>query len=249
MNRIMLATLVLIFSLLSIGKAQDLVTDRPDFTESALVIPAKMIQIEAGAEYADFKSATDFSFPGVLARIGLGRNLEIRLGFSGWSKVTMNDRSNTYLNDLILEAKYQITNTTARIPMAVLLVSTLPTGDDEVSVAQMEIGIKFACSYDVNERFGLGANLGAISIGAGDQREVLSLASVALGIGVTDRLGAFIETHAEIPENASWQPVMDGGFTYLITPVAQADFYVGKGLNNHAADLIIGGGFSFRFGF
>lgn len=249
MNRIILAILLSISCLLSIGIAQELVTDRPDFTESALVVPAKMIQIEAGAEYTDFKSATDFSIPGVLARFGLGRNLEIRLGFSGWTSVTMNDKSNTYLNDMILEAKYQITSTTAQMPMAVLLVTTLPTGDEAVSVETLEIGIKFACSYDLSDRFSLGANFGAISSDTGDDNEILSLASIALGIGINNRLSAFLEALAEMPETEPWQPVFDGGFTYLITPVAQADLYVGKGLNNHTADLIIGGGFSFRFDF
>lgn len=249
MNRRMLATFLLIFSLFSFGIAQELVTDRPDFTESALVVPAKMLQIEAGAEYTDFKSTTDFSIPGVLARFGLGRNLEIRLGFSGWTSVTMSDKSKTYLNDMILEAKYQITNTSAQMPMAVLLVATLPTGDEAVSVETLEAGIKFACGYDLSDRFSLGANLGAISVGSGDGKEILSLASIALGIGINNRLSAFVEALAEMPATESWQPVMDGGFTYLVTPLAQADFYVGKGLNNHAADLIIGGGFSFRFSF
>ncbi|MBN1542540.1 hypothetical protein JW992_10370 [candidate division KSB1 bacterium] len=39
------------------------------------------------------------------------------------------------------------------------------------------------------------------------------------------------------------------GFTCLITPVVQADFYLGKGLNANGADLILGGGFSFRFSY
>ena len=40
-----------------------------------------------------------------------------------------------------------------------------------------------------------------------------------------------------------WQPVMDCGFTFLLTPDAQLDLYIGRGLNDFATDSIIGAGF------
>ncbi|MBD3384077.1 hypothetical protein GF407_04040 [candidate division KSB1 bacterium] len=248
MNRIYFLIVMIPIIGLSSGFSQELVTDRPDFTESALVVPAGTLQIEAGAEYADFNSVTDFSCPAILARAGLGNRFEVRVGFGGWSKITVDDKSQTYLNDLILEAKYQLTETSATIPMALMLVSTLPAGDEEVSVGNTEIGIKYACSYDVNESIGLGVNFGAISVTAGDERQILSLASVALGVGLSDKLAIFLETFAEIPQNQSWQPVLDGGFTYLLAPLLQADFYIGKGLNGQSAELIIGAGVSLGFG-
>jgi len=229
--------------------AQDLITDRPDFTESALAIPARMIQIESGAEYVDFKTMEELTYPNALARIGLGHNLEVRLGFSGWASVTENSKTNTYLNDVLLEAKYQFTGDDATVPFAALLVSTLPTGDDEISVGSAEVGLVLASSYDFNDRLGVGVNAGAISVDAGEDRDFMTLASVAMGIGINDRLGGFIEVLAEMPQNETWQPVVDGGFTFLVTPVAQLDLYVGKGLNDYGPDLIIGGGFSFRFGY
>ena len=82
--------------MLSICIAQDLVTDRPDFTESALVVPSKMIQLEGGVEVEDFNSVSTFSYPSILARIGIGYNLEVRLGFSGWLNERIDGNSNTY---------------------------------------------------------------------------------------------------------------------------------------------------------
>jgi hypothetical protein len=228
--------------------AQGLVTDRPDFTESALVVSAKTIQIESGVEYEDFNSVTGFTYPGILARIGVGYNLEARLGFGGWTNLKINDVSNTYLNDLLFEAKYQLTSSEAEIPMALLFVATLPTGDDEVSVPSAEYGFKFATSYDINDALGLGFNIGIISTDIGTERELLSLASIALGIGLTNQISTFVEVFAAMPPNASWQPVVDGGFTFLVSNDAQLDFYVGKGLNDYGADLIVGSGFSYRFG-
>lgn len=246
MQRYVILILFSMFIDVSGAAAQELVTDRPDFTESALVVSSKMIQIESGVELIEFNSSSTFSYPIVLARIGIGHNLEARVGFSGWINETIHGNSNTYINDMIFEAKYQITSTETEIPMALLLVSTLPTGDEEVSVENTEIGVKFACSYELNDRMGLAANIGTIATTA-SSREFISLASIAMGIGMSDKTSSFIELLAEIPEKEAWQPVIDGGVTYLITPVAQADFYVGTGLNAHSPDLIVGAGFSFRF--
>ncbi len=247
MTKHIFVILVLILCVSSTVSAQKIITDRPDFTESAFVVQAGIVQFESGVQYSDFKTLEELSFPITLARIGLGHNLEVRLGFSGWTNVTVNDESNSFLSDMIVEAKYQITGENAVMPMAILLVSTLPTGEDEVSVGAAKVGIKFATAYDINDRMGLGINLGAISVDAENERKIQVLTSFSLGIGLNDRLGAFVEVFAEMPQSEVWQPVLDGGFTFLLTPDAQLDLYIGKGLNDYTADLIIGAGFSFRF--
>ena len=100
MNKFFLI-IFLIFGILSISSAQDLVTDRPDFTESAFVVSPKIIQLEGGVEFEDFNSVSTFSYPSILARIGIGYNLEVRLGFSGWLNERIGSNSNTFLNDII----------------------------------------------------------------------------------------------------------------------------------------------------
>jgi hypothetical protein len=242
-------TLMTLFTVVSNGLTQELVTDRPDFTESAVVVPARMIQVESGVEAVDLGFLEELSYPNALARIGVGHNLELRVGVSGWTRISTDDRTETYLNDVLLEAKYQFTDANARIPVALLLVSTLPTGDDEVSVGEAEVGVKLASAADLNHRLSIGVNANLISTTSGKDRELLSQASVALGIGITDRLGGFAEVYTDIPPNDPWQPVVDGGVTVLLTPLLQLDLYAGAGLNDHAPELILGGGLSFRIGY
>ncbi len=243
--------LALLFFLISTHNlfSQELITDRPDFTESANAVPWRTVQVETGIEYGTFNSTSTLSYPIVLTRFGLGKQLEVRFGFSGWHQVSVNNQSETFLNDVLIESKYQLTAETANIPMAILLVSTLPTGDEEVSAGDAEIGLKYACSYDINESLSVGANIGAITALRDSDNEMVSLASIAMGMGITKKTSAFLEVFAEIPEQTAWEPVVDGGLTYLITPLAQADVYVGKGLNKHADNWIVGLGFSFQFNY
>lgn len=229
--------------------AQNIITDRPDFTESAVVVSGKTLQIESGLEYVDYKTSEELSYPKALARIGLGQNLEVRLGILGWTNVTIDNKSENYFNDFILEAKYQITDTDAKIPVSVLLVSKLPTGDEEVSSNEAEVGLKIATAFSINDFIGLGINVGAISVDNAGNREILSLASASMGIGIVDKLSAFIETYVNVPQNDVWMPILDFGFTYLINSDIQLDLYAGKGLNDYTPDFFIGAGFSFRSGF
>lgn len=238
----------LLFIGLTIGLyAQELVTDRPDYTESAQTVLPDMVQLEMGVGYAEMGDVSVTAYPNLLARIGIVKNLEIRLGLPGWVTPKVGDNSETYMNDVLFEAKYKISKKRASIPMALLFVMTLPTGDDEVSSGSPNIGMKFATSLDLNDQFSVGANVGAVSVEVNDQREILVLGSVSLGVGLTDKFGAFLEVFEEAPASTPWQPILDGGFTFLITPTNQLDFYVGTGLNDYGPDLMLGAGFSTRF--
>ena len=72
--------------------------------------------------------------------------------------------------------------------------------------------------------------------------------SLAVGIGVTDRLGAFIEVFGDRPvaADAATAVSADGGLTFLLTDVLQLDVSVGRRLRGPAGDLFIATGLSFR---
>ena len=210
---------------------QELVTDRPDFTESAIVVPSKSVQVEMGLAYEKTSDEKAYSLPNSLIRIGLNESIELRLGLPGWSVLDINGERNTFFNDLLAEVKIQVGDRHAPVPFALILVSTIPVGDDAVSSGESEFGIKLATSYDINENSGLGVNLGGIFVKDGNDRKFVTIASVSYGKSLSNRLGVFLETFAEMPQDDTWSPVLDGGFTYSVPPISQFDFYIGTGLD------------------
>ena len=54
------------------AQSPDLVTDRPDQTESATVVPRGLIQVETGYLFARDSNVDGYEVPGTLFRIGLG---------------------------------------------------------------------------------------------------------------------------------------------------------------------------------
>ena len=69
--------------------AEPLITDRPDFTESTDAIPAGHFQLEAGYTFTYDREHTDrvrdHAAPEFLLRIGVIDDVELRLGWQGYS--------------------------------------------------------------------------------------------------------------------------------------------------------------------
>lgn len=244
----MSALFILLFSAtFNILFAQELITDRPDYTESAITVPARSVQIETGFEYVNQNNTISTSFPNSLFRIGLYSSVELRIGFTGWTWAKLSDERDLYFNDLIVESKIQLTDKKAEIPLAIILAGTIPVGDDAVSSGGSDYGIKLAGSYDFSENAGIGINAGVYSLFDGAGRQLMAVASMSYGISLDENFAAYFETFAEMPQNESWSPVFDSGITFSLTQLSQLDLYAGFGLNRIAPDFLIGTGYSVRF--
>jgi|GEM_PF-4069163 len=48
---------------LTVSPAQELITDRPDFTESAQLVPRKHVQFEMGIERKNYNKIAEWNYP------------------------------------------------------------------------------------------------------------------------------------------------------------------------------------------
>ena len=243
------------------GEPPELVTDRPDATESASVVPRGYFQFELGWTHASFdndgtETAAD-SFPETLVRIGLSRRVELRVGFDGyqWDDESRPGGSGTDgFNDTSLGVKIGLVEERgARPQIAVLAGFSLPSGTEEFTDGRVVPAFSFAFANTLTERLSLGYNLGAFVLteedDSGDKTTSFQgLWTVALGIGITDRWGAFIECFGNpvISALGSSSSSFDGGFTYLVRPNVQLDLFGGFGLSGDAPEWFAGLGVSFR---
>jgi hypothetical protein len=86
------------------------------------------------------------------------------------------------------------------------------------------------------------------SVGVERTTGALGIYTATVGVGLTRRLGMFIEVFGDIPLNAADGPAhrLDAGFTWAATPQLQFDLSGGFGLNGHAEGWFVGGGISVR---
>lgn len=259
----LLSILTLVTAVASSGAApSELVTDRPDQTESAEVVPPGLWQLETGWLFTRDEPGViteeRHEVGGSLLRIGLVERLELRVGWEGYvdeESVTPGGRGSVNgPGDAELGAKLVLMEARARRPQVALLAGTsVPAGDDELTSDRFDPDVRLAVAHPLGEGVDLGYNLGVAweSVEAGGEVDTLSsgLYTVAAGFALTPRLGAFVEIFGEEPLSAtgSHQSSLTGGFTWLLRDTLQLDLAGGAGLTDDAPDWFVGAGLSVRW--
>ena len=230
------------------AQAPELVTDRPDRTESATVVPRGLLQVETGYLFARDGGVDGHAAPGTLLRIGLGGRTELRLGHAG----LLGGEGRRGAGDSELGAKINLMPHADgwRPELALLGGRSLPTGDHGFSSGGADPSFLVAFAHELLPRLSLGYNAGAAWESSADRpdRDTFIVYSLALGVGLTDRLGTFLELFGDrqvtgaIASSAS----VDGGLTLLLTDTLQLDVFAGRGLRGPTDDLFVGTGLSFR---
>ena len=230
------------------AQSPELVTDRPDQTESATVVSGGAVQVEMGYLFARDGGVDRYEVPGTLVRVGLGGRTELRVGHAG----VAGGAEGRGAGDSMLGAKINLIGHADgwRPELAILGGISLPTGDHEFSSNGVDPSFLLSLAYELSPGLSLGANVGSAWESSSEEsgREATLLYSLVLGGGVTDRLGVFLELFGDwltTGANATGVSV-DGGFTFLLADLVQFDLYVGRGLRGINDDAFIGTGLSFR---
>lgn len=241
----------------------ELVTDRPDQTESALVVPAGTLQVELGGLLTVDDSAGErleiVEGPGTLVRWGLSSRWELRLAWSGEIDAELRQAGGrerfSGTGDPELGAKVELAalDRGAPLDLALLAHVTLPAGDAEVGAPRADPSVRLLGAHELGERIGLGWNAGYETASFEDAAgRVHTLGrfvyTAALGFDLAPRWGAFVELFGDLPASdpAPAAHSLDGGLTFAVAPRFQLDLAAGVGLDDDAPDRFVGVGLSFR---
>jgi hypothetical protein len=235
-------TLVLGWVVPAAAASQELVTDRPDFTESAQTVPAGMRQLEAGYTLARHNAASAHALGELLLRVALGSRLEARLapGTLAW-----NDGGSAAVQDVGVGAKLALTGNGGALMggAAALLVGT---GVPVKSGGTLEPEGKLLLGWDLPGGLGLGANLNAAWLRdeAGGYWEPSGSASLSVPLG--GAWGGYVEAYGFAPEARGSTAFLNGGVTWAFGPALQLDARVGARVDR-SGERFIGLGLARRW--
>lgn len=235
------------------NEGPEMVTDRPDQTESSDIVPKHALQVETGLlvenDANNLFSTQSFTYNTTLLRFGLLDNLELRAGLDYARETnTVNNTSisSTFsgISPLYTGFKVKVAEEKGWAPQVAFLGGlAFPfTANADRKTNNTAVGMRFAFSHTLSDRFSLGYNLGAEW--DGDSPVPGYYYSAALGMGVTDKLGAFIESYGLVPESGGAEHLLDAGVTYLVLSNLQLDLSGGIGLSDAAIQNFISFGLS-----
>ena len=230
------------------AQSPDMVTDRPDQTESATVVPRGLLQVETGYLFARDGDVNSYAVPGTLFRLGLGGRLELRIGHAG----IVGEAGRSGAGDSELGAKINLVARADgwRPELALLGGLSLPTGEHGFSSDGVDPSFFVAFAHELQPRLSLGYNVGGAWVSSADRpvRDAFLVYSVVLGVRLTERLGTFLELFGDRQTTGTiaTSAAIDGGLTLLVTDIVQVDVSVGRGVWGPTDEVFVGTGLSFR---
>lgn len=233
----------------------DLITDRPDFTESSEVVGRGVIVIETGFTFEGDASeglrARSIATPSMLARIGIGTRAELRLsgdGFlTGWT-VGQPGSSTPGYSDLEVGAKVKLLDR-ERFDVAMIPSVSIPTRNRHFSSLSYDPALKLTWATPLSNRMGLAGNLNYSQLSREARRYDQSAVSLTLGRDFSSDWGAYGEiyglTALKGPGSAAgW--TANGGVTRAVGRHLQLDVEAGRGITSAAPDWFAAFGFAIR---
>lgn len=223
--------------------AGPMVTDRPDFTESASTVEPGHAQVEAGYTYTDAVGVHHHEVGEVLARVGVGDDAELRLGIGAYGIEDPDGAPSTRgLTGTAVGTKVRLPAGGLAEEVAVIVATTIPV-DSELGDPGWTPSAVLAAAWTAGPT-GLGANLGYAHTETVDGTGEM-LASVAAGMPLADRIGSFVELYGFVPFGGSRRLFADAGLTLTLSPNAQLDLRAGRSLVG-PAETMVGVGVSVR---
>lgn len=233
---------------------EEMITDRPDATESPSAVPVGSLQIETGAFYESFeeegiKSET-LGYNTTLLRYGLLENFEVRVGWN-FEEVktsiadTKIDDVASGLSPLLLGMKLEIVEEKGWLPeIGFLGHLTLPfTASSDFRPETTGVDFRFSLVHTLNDKSSIAYNIGAQW--GNDSPEAAYVYTLVYGYSIFDTLGIYAEIYGDMPEDNKANHYWDAGLTYSIANNIQLDATVGRSITE-GQDILLAAGISYR---
>jgi len=245
------------------ARAEDnaIVTDRPDFVESAEVVGLGRFQVEAGLQSerdrGNGAAARTLSTP-TLLRLGVSETLELRAGGDGLTHVRAADPAGAPrrvhgFSDVSFGAKWRVREGDAGGMPGVAWLADLetPIGSKSLRGKGVRPAVRVTAEWALPHDFSIGVMPGVFLDRNDDgKRYAAGVLAVTLGKGLGSHLDAFVEVAGErlaAQRNGGSSVTFDTGLAWRATDSLQLDLAFAHGLSAAAPDFRGGLGVSARF--
>ena len=223
-------------------------TDRPQVTNSSVVIPCGTVQFENGFQETSTGAQRSFDFSETSIRFGIGSRTELRLSIPNYfNSYLIGTRSVNGFGDLTLGSKQQLGPILHHFDGSLIPSLTFPTGTESISSHGYDPSLQLPWSRPLSKNW-MAAGMFSVSWPTvSDHRNLTGQSSFYIDRQLLPPLDAYVEYSGAFPQKGGPQHLVDAGLAFKPSPHQQIDFHGGFGLSASVPDHIIGLGYSFRF--
>ena len=221
-------------------------TDRPDVTNSSLVVPVGSLQSENGVNVSARDGGRTIDGTNSRWRLGVAPCLELLLDLPTYF-ANIHRPGSSGFSDIAPAIKWQVSPIPGKVDLSLVFGMALPTGAVDIAGRGAQPYLQLPWSWELNESWGVSGMLTEFFRPSDVTTKRMTEATFAIEKKVTEKASLFVEYVGDYPENAGPSQLLNSGGLYHLSPTQQVDFHVAFGLNHNAPSYIVGIGYSFRF--
>ena len=226
--------------------SSEIATDRPDVTNSSLVVPVGSLQGENGINSTGHGPERTFDGTNSRLRLGVAPCLEILVDLPNYVGGFQGAPDSGFSN-VVPAVKWQLNSLPESWNLSVTAGAGLPTGATKIAGLGVQPYLQFPWSHELGNGWGTSGMLTTFFFPSDPLNHETTEATFAIEKKLSERISLFVEYVGDFPSRGSnVEPVQCFGGEYLLTRTQQVDFHVAFGLNRNSPEYIVGIGYSWR---
>jgi hypothetical protein len=249
--KVSIAIALQFIALVVVAQRPELITDRPDQSNSPVLIPVGALQVESGFAMEKDKyqqpRLVNYTFNNLLVKFGVNENVEAQLGFSylGIDSLEGETTKLRGFSPVSLGAKIKLAEARGIWPQAALIAHVaLRSEAIKLSPDYTGADLTLAFAHDLSSALAFTYNFGINW--KGDAPEPVWTYTISTAYQLSEKAGIFIESYGFFPEGERADHRLDGGLTFKLRPMLQADVSGGIGLSSKSPAYFLSTGLSCR---
>jgi hypothetical protein len=223
----------------------EIATDRPDTTNSSLVVPTGSLQNENGVNFSIREDGRLIDGTNSRWRLGIAPCLEILVDLPTYVAPLQGPASKGF-TDVSPALKWQISPLPGKVDLSIVAGVALPTGTEEIAGRGPQPYLQLPWSWELHDGWGVSGQFTEFFRPYDLTTRGITEATFVLEKKLNAQLSLFTEYVGEYPQGDSPSHLWNSGAVYHINRTQQVDFHIAFGLNHNAPDYVVGVGYSFR---
>jgi hypothetical protein len=219
-------------------------TDRPDVTNSAVVVAVGSLQNENGIDSSRERGANILNGTNSRWRLGVAPCLEVLVDLPTYV-TTFSGSGPSGFSDVAPAVKWQLSPLPEKFDLSITAGAALPTGATAIAGPGVQPYLQVPWSIALGNGWALNGMETNFFTSRADTKLTYQ-STLVVEKEIAERSFAFVEYVGSFPNVGRNSQLINSGGGYRIDDHHQIDFHVGFGLDRNAPNYIFGVGYSFR---
>jgi Putative MetA-pathway of phenol degradation len=220
-------------------------TDRPDTTNSSVVVPVGSLQNENGANVSRRDGADVFDGTNSRWRLGIAPCFEVLIDLPNYVS-TIRGAGPSGFGNVAPAVKWQISPVPGKFDLSMTVGAGLPTGALAIAGRGVQPYLQFPWSVELHDGWAITGMVTNFVTPDDPVNKFSNQSTFVIEKEIAERYFLFVEYVGDFPLTGGAAHMINSGGGYRITDNQQIDFHIAAGVNHNAPDYIFGIGYSFR---